>query len=125
MARDVRFPTTPVAEDFEVGDDSDSPGFDQPFSGDDIDALVSSGRGTVIERREMLQRARADLEQRRVMDESGDAAALVARIDDALATLAAPADGIGTPGAYAHDARDRAMQPDEILEREEDEANLD
>ncbi len=121
MAKDMRFPTMPLAEEYDVGDDSDLPGYDQPIAQDDIDAILSSARGTVEERRELLRRMRDDLQARQGMDESAEFGSLIEAIDGALATLDLPADGIGTPSAYAHEAGDRAMQPDEILERADEE----
>jgi hypothetical protein len=119
MTREVRFPASPIAEDLEVGDDSDLPGLDQPLTIDDIDAILGSARGTVAQRRELLSRAREDLLQRAAMDETGEFADLAARVDDALAALGQAGEVVGPPGAIAHDASERAMQPDEILEREE------
>ena len=121
MAKDLRFPTMPLAEEYDVGDDSDLPGYDQPITQDDIDAILNSGRGTEEERRELLRRMRDDLVARQGMDESEEFGGLIDEIDGALATLGQPSDGLGTPGAFAHDAGDRAMQPDEIMERAEDE----
>jgi hypothetical protein len=127
MAKDKEMSThthtqvSPLSADFDVGDDSDLPGFGQPYTIDDIDALANSGRGTVQERREILQNMLNDLETRQGMDEADEYDYLIERIQDALAALDAPADGIGTPGAFAHDADDRLEQPDEILEREEEE----
>lgn len=122
MARDLHFPTMPMAEEYDVGDDSDLPGFDQPVTMDDLDAVVNSGRATVDEKRGILVRMLDDLQAREGMDESGEYSGLTDRIRDALASLEGPAEGIGTPGAYGFDAGDRVMQPDEILEREEAEA---
>lgn len=121
MARDLEFETSPLAEDFEVGDDSDLPGFDQPVTGDDIDAILSSARATEAAKQAQLLRVRDDLTARQGMDEADEYGELIARINGALAALQAPADGIGTPAAYGFDAADRAMQPDEILERAEEE----
>ena len=121
MAKDLRFPAMPLAEEYDVGDDSDLPGYDQPITQDDVDAVVNSARGTVDERRELLRRMLDDLQARQGMDESAEFGDLIGEIERALATLDMPSDGIGTPGAYAHDSADRALQPDEILERAEDE----
>ena len=121
MAKDLRFPAMPLAEEYDVGDDSDLPGYDQPITQDDVDAVVSSARGTVAERRELLRRMLDDLQARQGMDVSAEFGDLMGEIERALATLDMPFDGIGTPGAYAHDSADRAVQPDEILERAEDE----
>jgi hypothetical protein len=121
MAKDLRFPTMPLAEEYDVGDDSDLPGYDQPITQDDIDAVLNSARGTVEERRQLLRRMLDDLQARQGMDESAEFSDLIGEIDRALATLDMPSDGVGTPGAYAHDAADRDLQPDEILERAEDE----
>jgi hypothetical protein len=121
MAKDLRFPAMPLAEEYDVGDDSDLPGYDQPITQDDIDAVVNSARGTVEERRKLLRSMLDDLQARQGMDESAEFGDLVGEIERALATLDMPSDGIGTPGAYAHDPADRAVQPDEILQRIEDE----
>ena len=123
MAKDLRFQAMPLAEEYEVGDDSDLPGYDQPITQDDVDAVVNSARGTVEERRELLRRMLDDLQARQGMDESAEFGDLIGEIERALATLDMPPDGIGTPGAYAHDPADSALQPDEILERAEDERN--
>jgi hypothetical protein len=121
MARDLDFETTPLAEEFDVGDDSDLPGFDQPITGDDIDAILNSSRATESAKREQLLRIRDDLAVRQRMDEADEYGELVRQINDAIAALKAPADGLGTPGAYGFDPADRALQPDEILERAEEE----
>jgi hypothetical protein len=123
MARNLAFETTPLAEEFDVGDDSDLPGVDQPITADDIDAIVNSGRATEAAKNAQLSRLRDDLGARRGMDETDEYDALLQQIDTALASLRAPADGIGTPGAFGFDAADRALQPDEILERAEEEAD--
>jgi hypothetical protein len=119
MATNLRPQASPFAEEFEVGDDSDLPGFDQPVTGDDIDALVSSGRATEQSKRAILMRMRDDLLTRRDMDEAGEFTDLIERIEAALSVLHGGADGAGTPSAYGFDAADRALQPDEILERAE------
>jgi hypothetical protein len=121
MAKDLRFQATPLAEEFDVGDDSDLPGFDQPYSRDDVDAILNSPSGTLEERRDALRRMLDDLRARTGMDEAEEYGDLIDDIGGALATLAAPSDGIGTPGAFAFDPDDRALAPDEILERAEDE----
>lgn len=121
MARDLHFPAMPLAEEFDVGDDSDLPGYGQPVTLDDVSAIVSSGRGTVEERRRLLVGMREDLLSRSGMDASGEYDDLIGEIETALAPLAMPADGAGTPGAFAFDAADRALQPDEVLERQEEE----
>ena len=125
MAKDLRFQSNPLAEEFDVGDDSDMPGFDQPYTLDDVDAILSSPNGTTEERRDLLQRMADDLQARLGMDETGEYGDLLEQIRGALATLASPADGIGTPGAFAFDPEDRALAPDEILERAEEEAEED
>lgn len=126
MAKDLHFQTTPLAEEFEVGDDSDLPGFDQPFTQDDIDAILNSPGGTLEERQETLRRMLDDLRARSSMDEADEYGSIIDQVRGALATLAEPADGVGTPGAFAFDPDDRALAPDEILERaEEEQADLD
>ena len=125
MAKDLHFQSNPLAEEFDVGDDSDMPGFDQPYTLDDVDAILSSPNATTEERRDLLQRMADDLQARQGMDETGEYGDLIEQIRGALATLEAPADGIGTPGSYAFDPDDRAMAPDEIMERAEDEAEQD
>ena len=121
MPTNIHVPVSPLSADFDVGDDSDIPGYGQPITIDDIDAVVNSARGTVAERREILGSMLDDLRARQGMDETEEFDYLIDRIDDALAALDLPADGIGTPGAYAHDADMRPEQPDEILERKEEE----
>jgi hypothetical protein len=122
MARDLRFPVMPVAEEFDVGDDSDLPGYGQPITQDDIDAVLSAASESVEERRALLLRMLDDMSTRQGMDQSHEYDGLVRQIQDALATLALPGDGLGTPDAYALDDSERAEQPDEVLERAEDEA---
>jgi hypothetical protein len=56
------------------------------------------------------------------MDAANEYDGLAREIAAALAALDAPGDGIGAPGAYGFDPDDRAQSPDEILEREEEEA---
>ena len=121
MAKDLHFQTMPLAEEFDVGDDSDMPGYDQPYTLDDVDAILSSGRASEEERRALLSRMLDDLQARQGMDESDEYSDLIDRIEGAIAALDQPGDGLGTPGSYAHDADERAMAPDEILERQEEE----
>jgi hypothetical protein len=125
MAKDLRFQSMPLAEEYDVGDDSDLPGYDQPITQDDVDAVMSSSRGSVDERRALLLRMLDDLQARQGMDESAEYGSLIAQVHGALATLRLPADGLGAPGAYAHDPAERAMQPDEVLERIEEEARAE
>jgi hypothetical protein len=122
MARDLHFPASPLAEEFDVGDDSDLPGYDQPVSQDDIEAVLNSAVGTVEERREQLLAMLEDLRGRQGMDETREYAGLIEQIELALADLDFAGDGLGTPDAYAADPADQLLQPDEIMEREEDEA---
>ena len=122
MARDHQFQSTPLAEDYEVGDDSDLPGDDQPITQDDIDEILNSPNATVEERRAMLLELLNDIGARRGMDAVNEYDSLAGEIDAALATLDTTGDGIGTPGAYGFDPEDRAQSPDEILERDEEEA---
>ena len=122
MARDHQFQSTPLAEDYEVGDDSDMPGDDQPITQDDIDEILNSPNATVEERRAMLLELLDDIGTRRGMDETNEYYGLAGEIAAALAALDAAGDGIGTPGAYGFAPEDRAQSPDEILERQEEEA---
>lgn len=121
MAKDLNFQSMPLAEEFDVGDDSDMPGYDQPYTSDDVDAILNSGRASVDERRALLARMLDDLQARQGMDESNEYSDLIGRIEDAIAALDEPGDGLGMPGSYGHDADERAMAPDEIMERREDE----
>ena len=121
MAKDLRFQAMPLAEEFDVGDDSDLPGFDQPYTLDDIDAILNSPSSTVEERRELLRRMLDDLQARQGMDEASEYDDLIEQVSGALSVLDEPSDGIGTPGAFAFDPEDRALAPDEILERAEEE----
>jgi len=121
MAKDLRFQANPLAEEFDVGDDSDLPGFDQPYTLDDVDTILNSPSGTVEERRELLRRMLDDLQARQGMDEAREYPDLIEEVRRALSTLDETGDGIGTPGAFAFDPEDRAMAPDEILERAEEE----
>ena len=98
-----------------------SPGFDQPYTSDDVGAIVSAADATVEERCEVLRRMLDDLENRQDMDRTQEFAPLIDEVRAALAALSEPADGIGPPGAFAYDPEDRALAPDEILEREEEE----
>jgi hypothetical protein len=125
MSKDLRFQSMPLAEEYDVGDDSDLPGYDQPITQDDVDAVLNSSRGTIEERRTLLRRMLDDLQARQGMDESAEYGDLIAQVRGALATLARPADGLGTPSAYAHEPTERAIQPDEVLERLEEEARAE
>lgn len=125
MAKDLHFQSMPLAEDFDVGDDSDLPGLDQPYTLDDVDAILNSPSGTVEERQDLLRRMLEDLQARQGMDQAGEYSGLIEQIRGALATLASPADGIGATGAYGFDADDRVLAPDEIMERAEEEAEED
>jgi len=122
MARDHQFQSTPLAEDFLVGDDSDLPGRDQPITQDEIDEILNSPDTTVEERRAMLLQLLDDVETRRSMDTAGQFDSLASEIQAALAALDTPGDGIGTPGAFGFDPGDRAASPEEIMERDEEEA---
>lgn len=121
MAKDLRFETTPLAEEFDVGGDADLPGVDQPYTRDDVDALLNSRSASVADRREMLARMLDDLQVRQGMDETNEHGDLAEDVRGALATLDEPADGISTPGDFGFDPDDRALAPDEILERAEEE----
>ena len=125
MPRDLRFQSMPLAEDFDVGDDSDMPGFGQPIAQDDIDALLNSPTASEEERRSLLQSVRDDLKGRQGLDESGEYQSLIDQLEQALATLSLTADGVGTPEAFALDSDERDAPPDELLERAEDELNED
>jgi hypothetical protein len=125
MAKDLRFPTMPLAEEFDVGDDSDLPGLNQPYTLDDIDAILNSPAASVEDRKELLRRMVDDLQARQGMDEASEYGDLLEQARGAMATLDQPADGIGTPGAFAYDPEDRALAPDEIMERAEEEAARD
>ena len=129
MSRFQDKPSSPLAEDFRVGDDDDMPGLDEPITMDDIDAVLFSPSGSIEERRETLVSMLNDLDTRRSMEADSDMGtdlqALVDRIEDALASLDADATGDGTPGAFGFDPADRVEQPDEILERAEEEAARD
>ena len=122
MARDHHFQSTPLAEDFVVGDDSDLPGRDQPITQDDIDEILNSPDTSVEERRAMLLELLDDIETRRAMDSADQFDSLAREIQAALAALDTPGDGLGTPGAFGFAPEDRAASPEEILEREEEEA---
>ena len=121
MAANVHTAVSPLSADFEVGDDSDLPGFSQPVTADDIDAVLNSARGSVDDRRATLASMLNDLQARQGMDESDEYDYLIERLDDALAALDSAGDGFGAPEGYAHDAELRPEQPDEILERREEE----
>ena len=122
MSRNHQFQSTPLAENFDVGDDSDLPGNDQPITQDDIDEILNSPSSSVDERRAMLMDLLDDINARRGMDPANDYTSMAEEISAALAALDDPGDGIGTPGAFGFDPDDRAASPEEILEREEDEA---
>jgi hypothetical protein len=129
MSRFPDKPGSPLAEDYRVGDDDDMPGLDEPISVDDIDAVLFSPRGSTEDRRATLQAMLGELQTRQSMDADSDMQtdiqALTERIQDALASLDGDGEGDGTPGAYGFDPDMRAEQPDEILERAEDEAAAD
>jgi hypothetical protein len=80
MAKDLRFQSNPLAEEFDVGDDSDMPGFNQPYTLDDVDAILSSPNATTEERRDLLQRMADDLQARQGMDETGEYGDLLEQI---------------------------------------------
>ena len=119
-------PGSPLAEDYRVGDDDDMPGLDEPISIDEIDAVLFSASGSTEDRRETLQAMLGELRTRQSMeadsDMQTDIQALIDRIEDALASLDGGPDGDGTPDAFGFDPDARAEQPDEILERAEEEA---
>ena len=122
MARDHHFQSTPLAEDFEVGDDSDLPGRDQPITQDEIDEILNSPDTSVDERRAMLMDLLEDVRTRRSMDPADQFDSLAQEIEAALAALDASGDGIGTPGAFGFAPEDRVDSPEDILQRQEDEA---
>jgi hypothetical protein len=119
-------PGSPLAEDYRVGDDDDMPGLDEPISIDEIDAVLFSASGSMEDRRETLAAMLGELQTRQSMDADSDMQtdmqALIDRIQDALASLDGDPEGDATPGAYGFDPDMRADQPDEILERAEEEA---
>jgi predicted Ser/Thr protein kinase len=125
MAKDLRFQASPLAEEFDVGDDSDMPGFDQPYTRDDVDAVLNSASTSVDERRSLLLRMIDDLQARQGMDEANEYADLIEEIRGALATLSETDENVETAGAFAFDPADHALAPDEIMERAEEEAALD
>ena len=120
MAREIDRPGSSLAAEFDVGDDDDLPGVGQPYTADDIDAILNSSRGSTDEKRDLLSKIRNDLEARSSMDMEDETTSLFDRIDDALATLGTRGDGDGTPSAYGMDPQTRTDQPDEELERLED-----
>ena len=120
MAKDLRFQASPLAEEFDVGDDSDLPGFDNPYTRDDVDAVLNAVGASVDERRDLLTRMVDDLQARLGMDEADEYSSLIEEIRDALATLDEPGDRTGPVGAFAF-GTDSALAPDEILERAEEE----
>ena len=122
MARDSGLQSSPFGENFDVGDDSDLPAFDQPYGFDDIDAIRSDSGATVAQRREQLRRMLDDLRARRGMDQTGEFDELIQEVRGALSSLALSADDSVDMILSGEDA---AMAPDEILERAEDEAALE
>jgi hypothetical protein len=122
MVRGQHFPTTPIAED--IGDDSDLSRLDQPYTADDIDAILNASGDTVEERRALLLQMLDDLQARRGMEEGREDADLLAEIRNALAILRGPPEGIG-PDTFYGDTDVRQLAPDEILERAEEEAEED
>jgi hypothetical protein len=129
MSRFPDKPGSPLAEDYRVGDDDDMPGLNEPISIDDIDAVLFSASGSLEDRRETLTAMLGELQTRQSMDADSDMQtdiqALMDRIQDALASLDEDPAGDGTPDAYGLDPDIRAEQPDEILERAEEEAAAD
>jgi hypothetical protein len=128
MARNLDSPISPLAEEYDVGDDSDLPGLSQPVTADDIDAILNSSTATEADKKELLRRTLDDLRARRGMDEVDEVDGLIRQVQGALAMLRSTADGIGTPSAFGWDSADRVLQPDEILERREEgdgESDLD
>ena len=120
MAKELHFPSMPLAEEFDVGDDSDLPGFDQPYTLDDIGAILNSADASVEERREVLRRMADDLQARQGMDEASEFGDLLDEVRGALASLSETGDG--ATGGFTSDPADLALAPDEILERAEEEA---
>lgn len=125
MAKDLRFQASPLAEEFDVGDDSDMPGFDQPYTRDDVDAVLNAADTSVDERRGLLARMADDLQARQGMDQANEYAGLIDEIRSAIATLDSSGDGSGEgfeTAALAFDPADAVLAPDEIMERAEEEA---
>ncbi|HEX2256881.1 MAG TPA: hypothetical protein VHG92_09345 [Afifellaceae bacterium] len=120
MPRNADRPGSPLAEEFDVGGDSDMPGADQPVTLDDIDAIIYSPRGTVEERCAALRAILDDLEVRHSMDLSTDLDELAARAREGLRQLQG-SQGTGTPSSYGFDPDERVDQPDLIQERRENE----
>lgn len=125
MAKDLRFQASPLAEEFDVGDDSDMPGFDQPYTRDDVDAVLNAASTSVEERRGLLLRMVDDLQARQGMDEANEYADLIEEIRSALATLSDSEEIDETAEVFAFDPADHALAPDEIMERAEEEAARD
>ncbi|MYZ48436.1 hypothetical protein [Propylenella binzhouense] len=125
MVRDIDGGGSPLSAEYDAGGDDDLPGADQPVTADDIDAIVSSSGESTEAKRELLLRIRDDLTARAGMDMEHEFDSLLARVDDALASLSALADGYGTAEAYGFDPDLRVTNPEEELERAEDEAEAD
>jgi hypothetical protein len=121
MSRELHIQATPLAEDFEPGDDGDLPGLDQPVTSDDIAAIVGSSRISSQAKSAMLQQIRDDLQTRDRLEQRGELDGLIGEVEAGLRAVDQSGDGIGTPAAYGFDAETRVLQPDEILERAEEE----
>jgi len=118
-------PGVPTAADYAVGGDADEPGFAQPITIDDMEALAHSARGTAEERRETLKAMIAELEARRSMDRAHEVDPLIARGRELLAALSREGSGEGDPEGFGFAPEDRTDRPDEILERREEQARED
>ena len=121
MVRELHINGSPLSEDTGAGDDGDLPGRALPMSVDDVDEIMESPDLSTEQRRGVLGAALADLDERQSMDRIDSHDAIRARIADALAQLDGVGDGDGGPEAYGFDPETRLDQPDEILERAEDE----
>ncbi|MBZ8135281.1 hypothetical protein [Afifella sp. IM 167] len=115
-------PGVPTAADYAVGGDADEPGFSQPITLDDMEALAHSARGSLEARRETLKAMVGELEVRRSIDRGNEMDPLIARGRELLSALSAEGTGEGDPEAYGLAPEDRLTRPDEIIERREEEA---
>lgn len=121
MAREQHVDGSPFSEDFSVGDDGDMPGRALPLSVDEIDDILQSPSMPIADRRRILAAALADLEERGSLDRIDSHRGIRARLRDALNYLDAGTEGEGGGDFPGLDTDGRLNQPDEILERFQEE----
>ena len=107
---DPQITTLPV--DTQIGGDAAQPGTANSVTADDITAIYSDNRLSVLERQESLQKLRQEMVARSSADEMNDSAALVKKIDEGLAYLSQDSEGFASPDALDHS--DTAVNPSNL-----------